>query len=201
MIRLEPTPESAAFRKEVRTFVAECSTGIKKHAGVDVRPMREITTSAFNEGLVDGVRIPAANVIGKVNADWRAAMSSLGHEHSGVAVHGVELFAALDVLLRLAVRTSVGGRPALDGSAPPAGGRRACHPGAREDGRPCPVADTAPRRKRPADAPPDKIFCGEPHHDLTAYAVRLPGTEGLFTEGDADAETVWWQDAHPYSRM
>lgn len=42
-MRLEPTPELAAFRKRVRAFVVEHSLGIKKHAGVDVRPLREIT--------------------------------------------------------------------------------------------------------------------------------------------------------------
>ncbi|WP_328875476.1 aldehyde dehydrogenase family protein [Streptomyces sp. NBC_00287] len=76
--------------------------------GVEVRPLREITgTTDFNEVFLDGVRIPAANVIGRVNDGWRVAMSSLGRERSGVAARGVELFAALEDLVRLAEEEAV----------------------------------------------------------------------------------------------
>src|SRR5690606_25594568 len=71
--------------------------------GVQVRPLREITgTTDFNEVFLDGVRIPAANVIGQAGEGWRVAMSSLGRERSGVAAHGVELFAVLDDMLEIA---------------------------------------------------------------------------------------------------
>src|SRR5215212_7028274 len=71
--------------------------------GVDVRPLREITgTTDFNEVFLDSVRIPAANVIGEVDNGWRIANISLGHERSGVAAGGVDMFNQLEDLVGLA---------------------------------------------------------------------------------------------------
>ncbi|MEV7038496.1 acyl-CoA dehydrogenase family protein [Amycolatopsis sp. NPDC051061] len=171
--------------------------------GVEVRPLREITgTTDFAEVFFDGVRIPAANVIGEVNDGWRVAMSSLGHERSGVAARGVELFASLEDLLRLAEDTSVSGRPALEDSATrQLIGELATrvHVNAAMVG--LGRSRLLHRTEQPADAALGKIFFSELNHDLVASGVRLQGVDGLLTEDDPDAVAGgWWQDAHLYSR-
>ncbi|MFF3377108.1 acyl-CoA dehydrogenase family protein [Streptomyces sp. NPDC002680] len=164
--------------------------------GVEIRPLREITgTTDFNEVFLDGVRIPASNVIGRVNDGWRVAMSSLGRERSGVAARGAELFAVLDDLVRLAgasledsaIRQAVGelaARVQVNAAMISLAQSRMLH-GAEE----------------PADALLGKIFFSELNHDLADFGVRLQGTEGLLVEGDVGVLAGgWWQDAHLYSR-
>jgi len=171
--------------------------------GVDVRPLREITgTTDFNEVFLDGVRIPAGNVIGEVNDGWRVAMSSLGHERSGVAARGVELMATLDDLVQIAQYRQVGEHAALEDSAirqkiGELAGR--VHVNAA-------MIKLAQSRmlhhtEQPADAPIGKIFFSELNHDLVAYGMQLQGTDGVLIEGDPEAVADgWWQDAHLYSR-
>lgn len=171
--------------------------------GVDIRPLREITgTTDFNEVFLDGVRIPAVNVIGRVNDGWRVAMSSLGRERSGVAARGVELFAVLDDLLGLAEETPVDGRPALDDSAT----RQAIGELAARVHVNSAMIGLAQSRmlhgtEQPADALLGKIFFSELNHDLADFGLRLQGTDGLLTEDDPESVAAgWWQDAHLYSR-
>ena len=60
-----------------------------RSAGVDVRPLREMTgTTDFNEVFFDEVRIPAANVIGAPGEGWKVAGASLVEERSGVGGGG-----------------------------------------------------------------------------------------------------------------
>jgi alkylation response protein AidB-like acyl-CoA dehydrogenase len=60
-----------------------------RSAGVDVRPLREMTgTVDFNEVFFDEVRIPAVNVIGAPGEGWRVAGASLVEERSGVGGGG-----------------------------------------------------------------------------------------------------------------
>jgi alkylation response protein AidB-like acyl-CoA dehydrogenase len=195
---LARTAPEAPKHKGITAFALDM-----RSPGVDVRPLREITgTTDFNEVFLDGVRIPAANVIGWVNDGWRVAMSSLGHERSGVAARGVELFAMLDDLLRLAADTSVGDRPALADSAT----RQVVGELATRAHVNAAMVALAQSRmlhhaEQPADAPLGKIFFSELNHDLAAFGVRLQGTDGLLVEGDPDAVAGgWWQDAHLYSR-
>ncbi|MGW5715181.1 acyl-CoA dehydrogenase family protein [Amycolatopsis sp. NPDC003865] len=166
--------------------------------GVEVRPLREITgTTDFNEVFLDGVRIPAADVIGEENGGWQVAMSSLGHERSGVAARGVELFAALDDLLDLAGERSVFGDSATRQTIGELATRT--HVNAAMNG----LAQSRMLRgtEQPVDALLGKIFFSELNHDLTACGVRLQGTDGLAVEGDPGAIAGgWWQDAHLYSR-
>ncbi|MFE9924527.1 acyl-CoA dehydrogenase family protein [Streptomyces sp. NPDC005774] len=195
---LARTDPQAPRHKGITAFALDM-----RSPGVDIRPLREITgTTDFNEVFLDGVRIPAAQVIGEVNDGWRVAMSSLGHERSGVAARGVELFAVLDGLLRLAQETEVGGRPALDDSAT----RQAIGALATRVQVNAAMIGLSQSRmlagtEQPADALLGKIFFSELNHDLVEFGLRLQGTEGLLTEGDPAAVTDgWWQDAHLYSR-
>jgi alkylation response protein AidB-like acyl-CoA dehydrogenase len=195
---LARTAPDAPKHKGITAFALDM-----RSPGVEVRPLREITgTTDFNEVFLDGVRIPAANVIGRVNEGWRVAMSSLGHERSGVAARGVELFAMLDDLLRLAEDTSVGDGPALADS----GTRQVIGELATRAHVNAAMVALAQSRmlhhtEQPADAPLGKIFFSQLNHDLAAFGVRLQGTDGLLVESDPDAMAGgWWQDAHLYSR-
>ncbi|WP_433710341.1 acyl-CoA dehydrogenase family protein [Nocardia sp. CA-084685] len=195
---LARTDRDAPKHKGITAFALDM-----RSPGVDIRPLREITgTTDFNEVFLDGVRIPVANVIGRVDDGWRVAMSSLGHERSGVAARGVELFAALDDLLRLAGATSVGGRPALEDSAT----RQAIGELATRVYVNAAMVGLAQSRmlhhtERPADAGIGKIFFSDLNYDLVEFGMRLQGTEALLTEADPDAVAAgWWQDAHLYSR-
>jgi alkylation response protein AidB-like acyl-CoA dehydrogenase len=49
--------------------------------GITVRPLRQITgESEFNEVFFDEVRVPATNVLGKLNDGWAIAMTTLSFE-------------------------------------------------------------------------------------------------------------------------
>ncbi|MFD7205472.1 acyl-CoA dehydrogenase family protein [Streptomyces sp. NPDC059893] len=171
--------------------------------GVEVRPLREITgTTDFNEVFLDSVRIPAAHVIGEVNAGWRVAMSSLGHERSSVAARGTELLVHLDELTVLAQRTPVAGGSALDDSAT----RQTIGELATRVHVNAALVALAKdrmlhRTERPADALIGKIFFSELNHDLVEFGLRLLGADGLLTEGDpAAVADGWWADAYLYAR-
>jgi 3-oxochol-4-en-24-oyl-CoA dehydrogenase len=50
-------------------------------AGVEVRPLREMTGDAlFNEVFLDGVFVPDSQVVGGVNQGWRVARTTLANE-------------------------------------------------------------------------------------------------------------------------
>ena len=171
--------------------------------GITVRPLREITgTTDFNEVFLDGVVIPADDVIGEVDDGWRVAMSSLRHERSGVAARGVELLAMLDDLIALAARRGIGGRPAIADSAT----RQRIGELATRVHANAAIVNMATSRaasgvENPTDALLGKIFFSEINHDLVAYGVALQGADGMLTDADPGAvDDGWWQDAHLYSR-
>ncbi|MFF0011512.1 acyl-CoA dehydrogenase family protein [Streptomyces sp. NPDC005374] len=183
---LARTDPDAPRHKGITAFAVDmCSPGVQ------VRPLREITgTTDFNEVFLDGVRVPAGNVIGAVDDGWRVAMSSLGHERSGVAARGVESVAVLDELLELA------GERATDEVGELA---------ARVHVNTAMIALAQSRMQAgtegAADALLGKIFFSELNHDLVEFGLGLQGTDGLLVEGDPEAVAQgWWQDAYLYAR-
>jgi alkylation response protein AidB-like acyl-CoA dehydrogenase len=54
-----------------------------KSPGVEVRPLRQITGEAgFNEVFFDNVRVPATQVLGKVDEGWKVAITILMNERA-----------------------------------------------------------------------------------------------------------------------
>ncbi|MEU5988839.1 acyl-CoA dehydrogenase [Spirillospora sp. NPDC047418] len=60
-----------------------------KAAGVDVRPLRELTGEAlFNEVFLDGVFVPDEQVVGEVNRGWQVARNTLSNERVSLSTGG-----------------------------------------------------------------------------------------------------------------
>jgi 3-oxochol-4-en-24-oyl-CoA dehydrogenase len=70
------TDPSAPRHDGISYFLVDMSS-----AGVDVRPLREITgESFFNEVFLDDVFVPDECVVGEVNGGWRIARTTLANE-------------------------------------------------------------------------------------------------------------------------
>jgi alkylation response protein AidB-like acyl-CoA dehydrogenase len=84
--------------------------------GVEVRPLRQATGEAeFNEVFLENVRVPATNVVGKVNEGWGVALTTLAYERDVLTmIRHISLRTALHKLLALAKRTMKNGRPASE---------------------------------------------------------------------------------------
>src|SRR5215468_10116546 len=83
LVRTDP----AAKKQEGITFLLiDMAT-----PGVSVRPIRLISgKSPFCETIFDDVRVPRANVVGRVNGGWAIAKALLGHERTMIAGMGTE---------------------------------------------------------------------------------------------------------------
>jgi alkylation response protein AidB-like acyl-CoA dehydrogenase len=91
-----------------------------KSPGITVRPLRQITGEAeFNETFLENVRVPAANVVGEVNAGWNVTVTTLAYERDLLTmIRHISLRTALERLVALAKRTerrglAVGGDPVM----------------------------------------------------------------------------------------
>jgi alkylation response protein AidB-like acyl-CoA dehydrogenase len=84
--------------------------------GVDVRPLRQMTgETEFNEVFFRDVRVPAENVVGKVNSGWDVAIGTLMHER-GTFGAGLQIIYKrnMDRLIDLSHTIYRNGRPAAD---------------------------------------------------------------------------------------
>ena len=78
-----------------------------KSPGISIRPLRQLTGEAeFNEVFLENVRVPAANVVGKVNEGWGVALTTLAYERDVLTmIRHISLRTALERLVALAKRT------------------------------------------------------------------------------------------------
>lgn len=52
-----------------------------KQAGVDIRPINQITgESEFNEIFIENARVPARNIVGELNGGWKVLQTALAYE-------------------------------------------------------------------------------------------------------------------------
>jgi alkylation response protein AidB-like acyl-CoA dehydrogenase len=108
LVRTDP---SAARHKGITFMLVDMKT-----PGIAIRPLRQITGEAeFNEVFLDNVRVPAANVVGKVNEGWGVAITTLAYERDVLTmIRHISLRTALERLVALARRTKRNGHTAAD---------------------------------------------------------------------------------------
>jgi len=91
---------------------------VDMHApGIEVRPLRQITgiVDEFAEVFFTDVRVPAANLIGELNAGWRIAQTTLSYERGGDTMGIVaRLQQSFERLLAIASRPSRDGKRRVD---------------------------------------------------------------------------------------
>ena len=98
LVRTDPT---AAKHKGITFLLVDM-----KSPGLTVRPLRQITGEAeFNEIFFDNVRVPADNLVGKVNEGWSVALTTLAYERDLLTfIRHISLRNALHRLVKLAQR-------------------------------------------------------------------------------------------------
>jgi alkylation response protein AidB-like acyl-CoA dehydrogenase len=87
-----------------------------KAPGVEVRPLRQMTgETEFNELFFRDVRVPVANVVGKVNEGWNVALGTLMHERGSFGA-GLQVVYKRNMnrLIELARKFQRNGRPATE---------------------------------------------------------------------------------------
>jgi alkylation response protein AidB-like acyl-CoA dehydrogenase len=74
-----------------------------KSPGLTVRPLRQITGEAeFSETFLDNVRVPAENLVGKLNEGWSVAITTLAYERDALTfIRHISLRNALHRLVKL----------------------------------------------------------------------------------------------------
>jgi alkylation response protein AidB-like acyl-CoA dehydrogenase len=84
-----------------------------KSPGVTIRPIRQIDgKAAFYETFFDNVRVPAKNLVGKINEGWSMAKALLGHERLGSNVTDLGLL--LEQVKSVAREYERRGKPVLE---------------------------------------------------------------------------------------
>lgn len=87
-----------------------------KSPGVAVRPLKMMTGDAeFNEMFFTDVRVPASNVLGKVNEGWGVALTALGNERANLGTGLYMIFKRdCDALIARARTIQRNGKPITD---------------------------------------------------------------------------------------
>jgi len=108
LVRTDP---NAAKHKGITFILVDMKT-----PGISIRPLTQITGEAeFNEVFLDSVRVPAVNVVGKVNEGWGVALTTLAYERDVLTmIRHISLRTALERLVALARRTKRNGGTAAD---------------------------------------------------------------------------------------
>ena len=101
-ILLARTGDPASRHRGISYFLLDM-----RSAGVEVRPLRQMTGSAhFNEVFLTDVAVPAANLVGPVDGGWAVTRTTLTSERSLIGALGGDRFPRLLELARATTGTS-----------------------------------------------------------------------------------------------
>jgi alkylation response protein AidB-like acyl-CoA dehydrogenase len=107
LVRTDPT---AAKHKGISFLLVDMQT-----PGISIRPLRQLTGEAeFNEVFFDNVRVPAGNLVHKLNEGWAVAITTLAYERDLLTfIRHISLRNALHRLVMLAKARGAGSDPIL----------------------------------------------------------------------------------------
>ena len=107
LVRTDPT---AAKHKGISFLLVDMKT-----PGISIRPLRQITGEAeFNEVFFDNVRVPAENLVHKLNEGWAVAITTLAYERDLLTfIRHISLRNALHRLVKLAKTRGSGADPIM----------------------------------------------------------------------------------------
>jgi alkylation response protein AidB-like acyl-CoA dehydrogenase len=192
---LARTDPSVPKHQGISAFVVDM-----RAAGVEIRPLRELTGSSdFNEVFLNDVRLPADAIIGSPGEGWAIARSALGRERSEsrredsvtksvdrVARLALEIFGSLDEVPEEAVEAI--GDLAAQAEISDLLGLIAIE----KEMIGTPAVD---------DAAITKVFFTELNLDIQRVALDLQGSRALLAEGDAHAlDGGHWQEGWLWAR-
>ena len=195
-ILLARTDPDARRQAGVSYFVVDM-----RDPGITIRPIRQMDGKAdFNEVLLDGVRIPTANLVGTVHDGWRLAKVTLGNERVSLSGEGAlwgQGPTAHD-LLDL-VRAQPGG------CADPHLRQRLAALFIEAEVLRLIRLRTLSARVRGLEPGPEasvrKALADEHGQNVMAAALELAGTDALLSDrGPFGADTTMWADGYLYSR-
>jgi alkylation response protein AidB-like acyl-CoA dehydrogenase len=170
--------------------------------GLEVRPLRELTGSSdFNEVFFDGVRIPAANVIGNPGQGWEIARTALAHER-GQSLREDSVADSARRLIAVAREVERDGHPALaDGDVRRSIGRLLARATVSDLLGLQNVLREAAGIAGDTDAAVAKVVFTEANLEIASYGVSLQGAAGIL---DATDDAAWhegrWQEAYLWAR-
>jgi alkylation response protein AidB-like acyl-CoA dehydrogenase len=168
--------------------------------GIDVRPIREMTGSdEFCEVYLDGLIVPAEQVLGAVNQGWAVVNTGLASERAYVGANTVMLELLFDDLVELARHVEFPSGNAIDD---PVVRDAMADYSAQVSGVECiarrAVDRVASGTDEPADALIAKLAYTELNVAICLYAINLAASGRLRPEG-ADVYARW-QQAFLWSR-
>ncbi len=168
-----------------------------KSAGVDVRPIRQITGDAnFNEVFFDNLRIPDSHRISDVGNGWRVALTTLNNERASIK-ENISGGVSLEDLIGLAGRVSEDGKLAIE------------HDGIREQIAKYYTKSTALKfttyrnltslsRGEPigASAALGKLVGAKMRQEMCALGMELQGLAGSLEDHSETLKEGGWQHAY-----
>jgi alkylation response protein AidB-like acyl-CoA dehydrogenase len=184
--------------KGISAFILDMSS-----PGVTVRPLRELTgTADFNEVFLDSVAVPVDAMIGAPGQGWAIANATLAHERTSVGAAVVKLRLAIDGLVALASRVTVGGRPAIDSEVVRDRiGQFSAEVEALSALTYANLTRWLRGTERSHDGAMAKLMFSELNLEVARFAIELGGEAGVLVEGDPNAlDGGRWQDEWLYAR-
>jgi alkylation response protein AidB-like acyl-CoA dehydrogenase len=168
--------------------------------GIDVRPIREMTGSdEFCEVYLDGLIVPAEQVLGEVNKGWAVVNTGLASERAYVGANTVMLELLFDDLVELARHVQYPSGSAIDD---PVVREEIADYSARVSGVECIARRAVDRVVSGTDVPADALIAKLAYTELNVaiclYAVNLAASGRLRPEGTE--VYARWQQAFLWSR-